>query len=143
VLVEAWATAGRLFESIGVDVAPGGEVGCSRFVLVRISSGGWAGRRRLTGTALGFATVGGDTAYVVYERVKQYATDRRYGLSAVLGLVMAHEIGHLLIGDRAHATIGLMRAAWSDKDFRRAEAGGLGFTSEDSRSIRTGLAGRD
>jgi hypothetical protein len=37
----------------------------------------------------------------------------------MVGGVMAHEIGHLLLGSNSHSETGLMREIWSLKDLTR------------------------
>ena len=46
-------------------------------------------------------------AYVLYDRVAELARRFRVDPAAVLGQVIAHEVGHLLFGDE-HASTGLM-----------------------------------
>jgi hypothetical protein len=138
-LTAALATAARLFDGIDVRITPGPEQTCHRSVVIRIISDSLADRLKLADTPIGFATVGSDVAYVVYDRVLTYALNRRYRVSAALGVAIAHELGHLLIGGIGHANVGLMRASWADDDFRQASAGGPAFTASDVISIRTRL----
>jgi hypothetical protein len=60
---------------------------------------------------------------------------RRIGLelTVLIGRVAAHEIGHLLIGTRAHSRDGLMRAAW---DVGRIRPSDWQFSASDAASIR-------
>jgi hypothetical protein len=75
------------------------------------------------------ATVGADAfgvAYVVTDtdrgwlatmfadRIDRAASRARVSTGALLGRVMAHEIGHLLLGSGYHGPDGVMRAEWSD-----------------------------
>jgi len=55
----------------------------------------------------------------------------------LLGYVMAHEIGHLLLGPCAHAPLGVMRAHWSANDLREAARGNLYFTSQEEARLRS------
>ena len=66
------------------------------------------------------ATGRGWLATVFSNRVEQAAT--RVGLEpgTLLGRVMAHEIGHLLLGNGYHGDAGLMRAEWPDSLLGRA-----------------------
>lgn len=138
-LTVALATAARLFEGIDVRIRPGLDQGCHRSVVVRIISDRTADRLRLSHRTLGFTAVDSDMAYVLYDRVLVYALSRHHGVSATLGLVIAHELGHVLIGGSGHARAGLMRASWADDDFRRAVEGDAAFTPSDVISIRTRL----
>ncbi len=59
------------------------------------------------------------TAYP--DRTGALATRAGVDRATVLGLTMAHEIGHLLLGTTAHAASGLMKPRWSANMFRRRE----------------------
>jgi hypothetical protein len=60
----------------------------------------------------------------------------------LLGRAMAHEIGHLLLGENSHAEKGVMRADWSDQDLTLAARPYLLFTPEQSRRMKSRLAAR-
>jgi hypothetical protein len=57
----------------------------------------------------------------------------------VLGHVMAHELGHLLLGSNAHAEIGIMRPRWFGQQLRAVERGALFFSPEQALLMRNGL----
>jgi len=54
----------------------------------------------------------------------------------ILGDVVAHEIGHLLLGSRAHSATGIMRGWWDRAQLQRALTGRQLFTPEQSARIR-------
>jgi hypothetical protein len=56
--------------------------------------------------------------------------------STHLGVVMAHEIGHMVLGPNAHAIVGIMRATILAEDWAQAERGTLGFTRSQGKGIR-------
>ena len=56
--------------------------------------------------------------------------------SRVLGDVMTHEIGHLLLGSQAHSSTGIMRPHWTSKDLRDIAMGRLVFTPDQCRRVR-------
>jgi hypothetical protein len=60
----------------------------------------------------------------------------------LLGRAMAHEIGHLLLGENSHAAKGIMRAGWSDQDLTLAARPYLLFTPEQARQMKSRLAAR-
>lgn len=65
--------------------------------------------------ALGFATVATDMGFscyagVFYDRIAQIAPGPH--AAALLGHVMAHEIGHLLLGPGRHSDAGIMKTKW-------------------------------
>lgn len=53
-----------------------------------------------------------------------------------LGYIMAHELGHMLLGPNAHAVVGIMRATLFPEDWEKAEQGTLGFTHSQNQQIR-------
>lgn len=52
-----------------------------------------------------------------YDRFKPLLSEHRNGAPKILGHVLAHEIGHVLIGTNSHSDRGLMRRYWSRDDF--------------------------
>jgi hypothetical protein len=77
-----------------------------------------AARRQTEPGAAGFALppdFGGFGAYagVFHYRVKQLGTTASE--AAVLGHVIAHELGHLLLGTGHHSDGGIMKAVWSGR----------------------------
>ena len=59
-----------------------------------------------------------------------------------LGYIMAHELGHILLGPNAHAVIGIMRGTLLPEDWEKAEQGTLGFTHSQNQQIRWWIAQR-
>ena len=89
---------------------------------------------------LGYAvagTEGGGLATVFYDRVETFAKGEN--LSRVLGYAIAHEIGHILLGQSSHSPAGLMRANWSEKDLRPVHRDQMQFTPEQADHIRAAL----
>jgi hypothetical protein len=99
--------------------------------------------RNLNGDVFGAAFLGldgsGVYANVFYDRLRRFERDRQISPVALLGHVMAHEIGHLL-GLSSHSNLGIMQAAWDEDQLRRAERGELLFSAEESRAIHRKLA---
>ena len=62
--------------------------------------------------------------------------------AAILGHVMAHELGHLLLGTTGHTARGLMHAAWRGKELQRVAQGSLLFTSDEAAKMRRNAATR-
>jgi hypothetical protein len=54
----------------------------------------------------------------------------------LLGHLMAHEIGHLLLGAGNHSPTGLMRARWQQQELELIRRRTLAFTSGQAESIR-------
>jgi hypothetical protein len=77
-------------------------------------------------------------ATVNYERVAaSYGRDdARDVLPTMLGCVMAHELGHLLLRDPGHSTIGIMQPQWGHEQMRQALTARLRFTNQQAKLIR-------
>ena len=65
----------------------------------------------LSANVLGQAT--GRIAYVFYDRIERLAVSFRTPVVSGLGYVIAHEVGHLVMGTKSHAGAGLMRPIWN------------------------------
>jgi len=96
---------------------------------------------------LGAATGGtgqnfGFVASVFYDNLNVYAWHRGLGLSQLLGHVIAHELGHLLLGSNSHSESGIMRACWRFKELLAAEQGGLSFSFCEKKRLQIAMATR-
>jgi hypothetical protein len=78
----------------------------------------------------------GSLATIYVNRVAALAGRCRIDVRTLLGRAVAHEIGHLLLGTSAHASSGLMRAAWSQSALRRERPEAWTFTADDAQAIR-------
>ena len=79
-------------------------------------------------------------ADVYYQAVQTLATTRQVELTPLLGYVIAHELGHLLLGP-GHATKGVMRAAWDLRDLEAIRQGCLRFSPSEGARMRRVLQG--
>jgi hypothetical protein len=79
-------------------------------------------------------------AFALADRIGD--TARGLGLrdDVVLGIAMAHEVGHLLLPDNSHAASGIMRREWSQSDYQKARLGQLMFTDAEARLMRAEVA---
>src|SRR3984893_16912244 len=80
-------------------------------------------------------------AYVFYDRVQELAERQRLG-QALLADVMAHEIGHLLLGSNSHSLSGIMCAHWNYDQVRNIAEGVMSFIPAQSRMMRDRLRDR-
>jgi hypothetical protein len=94
-------------------------------------------RNQYRDTVFGFM-VNPVLASVFYDYVVRFAKedDAQLELPIVLGCVIAHEIGHLLIGADSHSGSGLMQRQWRRESVRKAMTGSLLFSAEESEVIR-------
>jgi hypothetical protein len=88
-------------------------------------------------TAFGFAVVP-VLASVYYDYVARLARsdDAEFEIPVVLGCVIAHEIGHLLLGSNSHSASGIMQGHWERGQVRQAVTGTLIFTPEQAKLIQ-------
>jgi len=67
----------------------------------------------------------------------------RCSASVLLGHVIAHELGHLMLANPAHARHGLMAASWNAADLQLAAGGLLQFSVAEAERMRAGAIRRD
>jgi hypothetical protein len=58
----------------------------------------------------------------------------------MLGYVLAHELGHLLLGTNSHSASGIMQPRWDSSTLRAAALSSLVFTRGQSSTLRSRLA---
>jgi hypothetical protein len=100
-------------------------------------------RRPWPAGAIGTAVVapegGGRIAYVLYDRLKDAATNADWPVKDLLAVVIAHELAHLLLPPGSHSPDGLMRKGWDVAELRRFQASSLAFTPDQTALIRERL----
>jgi hypothetical protein len=69
--------------------------------------------------------------------------DRFVSMGQVLGHVIAHEVGHLLLNQQVHSAYGIMRGVWSLADFLEMTRGMLLFTSQQGEFLRADVGRRN
>jgi hypothetical protein len=74
---------------------------------------------------------------VFYDRAVGLNADWHVSLTDILGNVMAHELGHLLLGSNSHTATGIMRARWQAEELRRPGS----FNAEQAERMRGRLRG--
>jgi len=99
-----------------------------------------AARGQVKEGVLGFAAVAdegmGRIAYAIYDRVRSIALELPINEADLLGFVMAHEIGHLMLPRRSHSTSGLMKSDWDIHDLERVDLLKLQFSEQQAAQIR-------
>ena len=100
---------------------------------VRILSRDMAVRTQATRDSMGYAMVSGrfpSIASVFYHRAVELEAGKSGVRAEVLGGILAHEIGHLLLAEKSHSGTGVLQAQWGDRDLRMIACGRLWFTPE-------------
>jgi len=96
-----------------------------------------AKRRQPDTDAFGQASHMTKRAYIFCERVLAHAQATGSDPGRMLGLVLAHEIGHMLLPGHGYTAVGLMRADWIGTITAIPE-----FLPEQAETIRTLLSER-
>ncbi len=152
-LIRAEGLAATIFAHAGIRVtwvscrtglpdnpcgSPAARSDLSLQILPRIPS-------NVTADGMGFAVVlptdAGFLGYgaVSYPQVVAVAGQCDQAAPIVLGAAIAHEVGHLLLGPKAH-TGGVMSPRLGCQELRRASRGELWFAADEARRIRADVA---
>jgi len=78
---------------------------------------------------------------VFYDRIVKLHQASMASEATILGIIAAHELGHLLLGSQAHSSIGIMRPQLLQKDFSVPELGATTFSRQQARKMLDRLAG--
>jgi hypothetical protein len=101
----------------------------------------------LPGEDFGIAFVGDDgegvQADIFYSGIEQLTNNTSASAAQVMGHVMAHELGHLLLGMNSHSSFGIMQAHWTEQQLRLMSKGILKFDKRQSRAIWARLINAD
>ncbi len=93
---------------------------------------------KVSRTCMGYAILSGQfstIAAVFYHRALDLEKGNLAGRSEILGTMLAHEIGHLLLGKASHSTKGIMRGIWGDQDIKAIARGRMWFTEPEARKL--------
>ena len=133
VLKESLEQVTRIYARAGLEVrwtdtAPRFTVKISPHVL---------GYGRASSPVMGvaFRRPSGSMAQVFLKQVQDFARAYRVDLGTMLAYVIAHEVGHLLLGT-PHSPTGLMQAGWDRAAVHDATRGALTFTGAQAERIR-------
>lgn len=136
-LAQAEATAARIYAGIGVKLRWRSQAATQ--IWMQFDTGVAAG---VHPGAMGYAMPYGKTGtriHILLDRVLSAGSQRLAG--ALLGHVMAHELGHVLEGISRHSASGLMKARWDAHDFDEMLSRPLSFSDADIDLIQMGVAG--
>jgi len=145
-LVDAEQNAARVFRQAGVEVEwvncgqTKPERNCESLSGADLIVHLVPRSRTLSADFFGVAFVDHDAgtyADVFLDSIQQLREqDRGIALAAILGSVLAHEIGHLLLGPNAHAREGIMQPHWETEQLRSMARGQMRFTREQAGRIQ-------
>jgi hypothetical protein len=90
----------------------------------------------VTGETVGFAIPSASIANISFDRVAELMPYVAASRSHVLGLVVAHEIGHLLLQTEGHGPVGIMHFPWSRRELGLADANLMVFTATQAHAMR-------
>ena len=96
---------------------------------------------------LGYSVISPDhvgvLATVLFQRILVLAERSGTDVASLLGRVMAHEVGHLVLGSSDHGWAGLMRAVWNvDPTTGFDQNSDWRFSREEAARIRRRIVGR-
>jgi hypothetical protein len=144
-----------VFRQAGIDVKwvhsdPGGSEarGDTSALAVYLIPRGQAKRLRArTSGCLGVSLIKPGTGHPVhfaaifYDRVNATVDGDPSRLPLILGHVMTHETGHLLLG-KAHSLSVIMKEGWSTETLSKIKQGAAVFTRKESSELRSALQAR-
>lgn len=148
VLQRAQAETISIFAAAGVKLvliqpSDNSSRGPFQFTVVVISGRHAEGKSHpsfLMGSALMTTEGPSKVAYAFYDKIAEFAQHKEMDSARVLGCVIAHEMGHLLLGFGAHSGDGIMHAPWSPVETNRVRAGAIAFSKKHAAAIRSRLA---
>jgi hypothetical protein len=150
VLAGAEREAGRIFGEAGLrtvwlecPVGPSTadrQEACERAIEatdIRLRIVGAPIQNKLPDSVFGFAVHPAlATVYYEYAVRRARSDNAEFEAPIILGCVIAHEIGHLLLGSNSHFGTGIMQPRWEPYQVRQLMTGALLFTPEQSKLIR-------
>lgn len=147
IVKEAESETARIFRSAGIAITwvncfAGGEKEVCRQtlgprqVVLHIVPTGKTSSDLVFGLAFLDDRGSGKYSDVFLDRIEEACRQSGMNLSRLLGTIAAHELGHLLLGSRAHSYAGVMTAVWKEKTLRYESMGLLLFTAEQSSLMR-------
>jgi hypothetical protein len=149
----------RAYDNVGVGIrwlgilqgdvngklsVPGGAHVPIAQLTINILTPAMAARGGVPDSVLGFVAVPteggmGRIGYVVYERVPQVAAATQSSEAEVLGVIVAHDIRRLILGNDSESNDGVTNDRGDRRDRERADPFALQFTPSEVARLRTTL----
>jgi hypothetical protein len=121
--------------------SPCSRIGYPSHLSVRIVLAGRSAREDIFGEAYTDSQGKGSYIKLYYAHLAEPNAHLPLGEGELLGYVIAHEVGHLLLGTDSHSHEGIMQGRWEDPQLREAGRGNLQFTPSQAGLMREHLAG--
>jgi hypothetical protein len=113
---------------------------CTKCLVMRIARKSSSTADSVFGMAFLSETDGhGTYSDVFFRSVEKLHEESGASVGRVLGHVMAHELGHLLLGWKAHAAMGIMQPHWYGEELDALSKGSLLFTRVQATLMRKRL----
>lgn len=150
-LAHAERRTSNIFRQAGVETT---WYACSTLGMVRYNCAGLLGPNTVTlqivhdsrlmhdgifGAAFLDADGMGQQADIYFDRIRNLSQDEKLALPEITGYVVAHELGHLLLGLKSHSWIGIMKATWERNQLEKANKGELWFSRVEAKTIHRRL----
>jgi len=144
-VARAAAEVVRLYSLIGVDIewvtsVPENSGRLRSVCLVTRDSGEDSVSSHVLGVTYTRPGEPGRRAHVFVQRAQRASLQFSVPICDVLAVVIAHELGHMLMPDGSHSKSGVMSAELGADHFRLAAAGLLHFSPETAAVIRRGVS---
>src|SRR6266849_4437613 len=106
-----------------------------------------AERLRQAEDSFGFALYPDDGSFAMVANVfahdaEQLANRRGMRQGVILGHLVAHELGHLLLGAGSHSASGIMHVPWHLKELELIALGLMVFMPQEAKRMRTNIRAR-
>lgn len=113
-------------------------------VVLRLISGQMAGLLRTVEGSFGFAMQPDDRSFPTFANVfaddiQEFASRTGRAADRMLGHVIAHELGHLFLGEGGHSASGIMRKEWLENEINGAEHNSMRFGPGDRDRMRAAI----
>jgi hypothetical protein len=161
-LAKAEAIAGRMYRQAGIGIEWLGEIprdsgGAHNApeaeeprgnpvaqLTIDIVTASIARRRGYSDDVVGFVAVPpeggmGRVGHVVYERIKDVAAGGAASTADILGIIIAHDIGRLILGAGSGTLDGVMTRTWNREDLQRVNPMALRFTPAETERLHATL----
>lgn len=135
-----WVSTGGLGTACQPDASGEGDDRFCVQVLLRPRNRESApGRRRIMGMAQA-ANQQRAVLSLYFDAITDVA--KQYGAPTghVLGIALAHEMGHVMLPPPSHSATGIMQASWEGDDLRHAIMGEVAFTHDQAAAMRARLS---